>query len=101
MSGLSRQRNLPQIAFVDKDLSTELEKINSNSKNVEEKFPEHSFFAWCAKNGIGMEYLKSFTYVDIMKMLVSLIDTNSEKTNKNSVRKATQSDIDKLLGQRL
>lgn len=101
MIGLLRQRNLPQIAFVDKDLSTELEKINSNSKNVEEKFPEHSFFAWCAKNGIGMEYLKSFTYVDIMKMLVSFIDTNNEKTNKNSIRKATQSDIDKLLGQRL
>jgi hypothetical protein len=54
--------------------------------------------AWCAKNGIGMEYLKSFTYVDIMKMLVSFIDTNNEKTNKNSIRKATQSDIDKLLG---
>ena len=101
MIGLSRQRNLPQIAFVDKDLSTELEKINSNNKNIKEKFPEHSFLAWCAKNGICMEYLKSFTYVDIMKMLISFIDTNDVKTNEKGVRKATQSDIDKLLGQRL
>jgi hypothetical protein len=33
-----------------------------------------------------------------MKMLISFIDTNNKKTNKNGVRKATQSDIDKLLG---
>lgn len=89
---------MPLIAFVDRDLSKELEKINSNNNTVEDKFPEHTFLAWCAKNGIGIEYLKNFTYVDIMKMLISFIYTNNKKTNKNGVRKATQSDIDKLLG---
>lgn len=56
------------------------------------------FFGLCAKNGISIEYLKILTYVDVMKMLVSFIDTNNEETNKNSVRMATQRDIDKLLG---
>lgn len=56
------------------------------------------FLGLCAKNGISIEYLKILTYVDVMKMLVSFIDTNNEETNKNSVRMATQRDIDKLLG---
>ncbi len=101
MIGLLRQRNLPQIAFVDSELSKELEKINSNSDNIEDKFPEHTFLALCAKNGINIEYLKLFTYVDIMKMLISFIDASNKEINKNSVRMATQRDIDKLLGQRL
>lgn len=102
MIGLLRQRNLPQTAFVDSDLAKELEKINSNSDNTEDRFPEHTFLALCAKNGISIEYLRIFTYVDVMKMLISFIDTTSNKeTNKNSVRMATQKDIDKLLGQRL
>ena len=102
MNGLLRQRNLPQIAFADIELSKELEKINSNSDNIEDKFPEHTFLALCAKNGISMEYIKTFTYVDVMKMLISFVDTNNNKnTNKSSARMATQSDIDRLLGQRL
>lgn len=87
---------MPWIAFVDLELTKELEKINSSNDNIEDKFPEHTFLALCAKSGIDIEYLKIFTYVDIMKMLISFADTSNNK--QNSVRKATQSDIDKLLG---
>lgn len=44
------------------------------------------------RNGITYEFLKKFTYVDIMKILISFIDDDEEKEQE-----ATQQDIDKLL----
>ena len=38
--------------------------------------------------------LKEFTYVDVMKILLSFIGSNNQSIQK----KATQRDIDKLLG---
>ena len=47
----------------------------------------------CIRANISIEYLTSFTYVDIMKIILCLIDKKDIQSNN-----ATQSDIDKLLG---
>ena len=94
MSGLQRQRNLPQIAFVDEDLSKELEKINTD-KTVKEIFPEHEFIGSCLRVGLTISDLEKLTYIDVMKILLTFINNNKETTNQ---RIATQRDIDKLLG---
>ena len=83
---------MPQIAFVDEEVSRELNKISSGN-NEKELFPEHAFLSMCIKAGISYEYLENFTYVDIMKILISFINSSTKNT-----KKATQSDIDKLLG---
>lgn len=67
------------------------QKGKSSRKN-ESFFPEHEFLGLCVRNGITYEFLKQFTYVDIMKILVSFIDNNEEKEQE-----ATQQDIDRLL----
>ena len=56
-------------------------------------FPEHSFLASCLQAGLRIEDLKNFTYVDVMKILISFIPEKEE----NLTKKATQSDIDKFL----
>ena len=56
-------------------------------------FPEHSFLLGCFKIGLKYEDLKYFTYVDILKMFLSINVNKKEK-----LRKANQTDIDKLLG---
>ena len=60
----------------------------------EESFPEHSFYGSCLRAGLTIHDLKTFTYVDIIKILLSFI--SDKKTN--TIPKATQADIDKLLG---
>ena len=57
-------------------------------------FPEHHFLLVCLKVGLTIQDLKFLTYVDVMKIFLS-IDTKKEITGP---RKATQSDIDRLLG---
>ncbi len=84
---------MPWIAFVDDELSKELEKIDSGD-DKKELFPEFSFYGTCIRAGLTLMDLKSFTYVSIMKILLSFIEEKNESTKK----KATQSDIDKLLG---
>ncbi len=55
-------------------------------------FPEHSFISSCLRVGITINDLKLLTYVDVMKILLSFIDTKETNT-----KNATQRDIDKLL----
>lgn len=57
-------------------------------------FPEHHFLLACLKVGLTIQDLSFLTYVDVMKIFLS-IDTKKEITGP---RKATQSDIDRLLG---
>lgn len=55
-------------------------------------FPEHSFIASCLSAGLSIQDLKLLTYVDVLKILVSLIPESQEKE-----KMATQSDIDNFL----
>lgn len=71
----------------------ELSKIKENN-NAKEVFPEHEFLGSCLRIGLHIADLKELTYVDVMKILVTFIQNDSI----NSSRKATQNDIDKLLG---
>lgn len=82
---------MPLTAFVDEELEQELEKIKSGD-NDKEIFPEHAFLSMCIRANISIEYLTNFTYVDIMKIILCLIDKKDIQSNN-----ATQSDIDKLL----
>lgn len=83
---------MPWIAFVDDEVSKELEKIGSGN-GKKELFPEHSFVATCLRVGLSINDLKIFTYIDIMKILLSFIPEKKER----DVRMATQSDIDRFL----
>ena len=56
-------------------------------------FPEHHFLLACLRLGLTIQDLKLLTYVDVMKIFLS-IETKKKDTG---VRKATQSDIDRLL----
>lgn len=60
----------------------------------EDKFPEHSFVASCLKSGFSYRDLKSITYIDALKVLLSNININED--GLNGYRKATQADMDKL-----
>lgn len=55
-------------------------------------FPEHDFLASCLRIGLTIQDLKILTYIDVIKMFISLTD------KKEGTKKATQKDIDKLLG---
>lgn len=57
-----------------------------------EVFPEHEFLASCLRVGLHISDLKELTYIDVMKILLTFIDS------KPKGNKATQSDIDMLLG---
>lgn len=72
-------------------MSKELSKIKGD-KDHKEIFPEHEFIGSCLRVGLHIADLKELTYVDVMKILVTFITDNSTS------KKATQSDIDKLLG---
>lgn len=56
-------------------------------------FPEHHFLLACLRIGLTIQDLKFLTYVDVMKIFLS-IETKKKDTK---VRKATQADIDRLL----
>lgn len=55
-------------------------------------FPEFSFVGTCLQVGLTISDLKQMTYVEVMKILVTLMPKKEEKT-----KKATQKDIDKFL----
>jgi len=76
---------------VDKELTEQLKKIKSNN-NSKEIFPEHQFISSCLRIGLTISDLRELTYVDVMKILFTFIDSNVIQ------KEATQSDIDKLLG---
>lgn len=56
-------------------------------------FPEHHFLLACLRLGLTMQDLRSLTYVDVMKIFLSI----ETKKNDTKVRKASQADIDRLL----
>ena len=60
-------------------------------------FPEHLFLLSCLRLGLTVQDLKILTYVDVMKIFLSISNKKSE-TKDTGVRKATQADIDRLLG---
>lgn len=49
--------------------------------------------ASCLRIGLTIKDLKEITYIEAMKILYSMVD----KKENNTVRKATQADIDKFL----
>ena len=73
-------------------MSKELSNIkeNSNSKDI---FPEHEFLSSCLRIGLTISDLKELKYIDVMKIFFTFVGETQKKE-----RKATQSDIDKLLG---
>ena len=88
---------MPQLAFVDEKVVEELEKRNYNKEEKEDLFPEHAFLGTCLKIGLSLTDLERLTYVDVLKIFLSLSES---KTNlsENGTRKANQRDIDRLLG---
>lgn len=79
--------------FADEEVSKQLEKISSDNEE-KSKFPEHEFLIMCLRFKLSIEDLKILTYIDIIKMLILTLDTTNEDED---YRKATQSDIDRLL----
>ena len=55
-------------------------------------FPEHEFLASCLRVGLHISDLKELTYIDVMKILLTFIDSKPRR------KEATQKDIDMLLG---
>ena len=68
-----------------------MKKIPKNNSVTNEALEEHSFIASCLKIGLKIEDLKQLTYKDVAKIMLCYIDGKKEN-------KATQKDIDKLLG---
>lgn len=85
---------MPSTTFVDEEALKEFNKINS--KNEEIIYPEHDFYLACLRIGLRIEDMRYLSYVDVVKMLICLNKTSKEETN--NIKKATQEDIDKLLG---
>lgn len=56
-------------------------------------FPEYHFIGTCLQVGLTITDLEKMTYVEVMKILLTLTE---KKTSK--YKKATQSDWDKLAG---
>ena len=87
---------MPSITFVDEEAIKELKKIVKIEEEINLKFPEHDFFATALKIGITIEDLKELTYVDILKIFISFLQKDKDKTT-NGVRKATQEEINQLV----
>jgi hypothetical protein len=81
---------------VDEEAIKELKKIVKSEEEINLKFPEHDFFATALKIGITIEDLKELTYVDILKIFISFLQKDKDKTT-NGVRKATQEEINQLV----
>ena len=87
---------MPLITFVDEEAIKELKKLVKSEEEINLKFPEHDFFATALKIGITIEDLKELTYVDILKIFISFLQKDKDKTT-NGVRKATQDEINQLV----
>jgi hypothetical protein len=81
---------------VDEEAIKELKKLVKSEEEINLKFPEHDFFATALKIGITIEDLKELTYVDILKIFISFLQKDKDKTT-NGVRKATQEEINQLV----
>lgn len=87
---------MPSTTFVDEEVIKELKKIVKNEEETELKFPEHDFFATTLKIGLAIEDLRTLTYVDILKIFISFLQKDKDKTI-NGTRKATQEEINQLV----
>lgn len=58
------------------------------------KFVEYSFIINCMKLGFSIDNIKKYSYVDMLKFMISTID---KKNTKQGYRLATQEDIDRLV----
>ena len=56
-------------------------------------FPEHHFLLACFRLGLTIQDLKFLTYVDIMKIFLSV---EAKKEEKTKYKEATQADWDRL-----
>ena len=72
----------------------EFKKCSGNEDTYEVLFPEHYFLVTCLQIGLTLQDLKMLTYVDVMKMFLSIL---KKEKNKTSIQKATQQDIDRFL----
>nr|DAF49419.1 MAG TPA: hypothetical protein [Myoviridae sp. ct8mY9]DAP55130.1 MAG TPA: hypothetical protein [Caudoviricetes sp.] len=81
---------------MDEEAIKELKKLVKSEEEINLKFPEHDFFATALKIGITIEDLKELTYVDILKIFISFLQKDKDKTT-NGVRKATQEEINQLV----
>lgn len=80
---------------MDNQVSKELIKINSNSKDEKELFPEHEFLVTCLRLGLKIDDLKILTYVDVLKMFISFLGIDNKTESRE--RKATKEEINKLV----
>lgn len=76
---------MPSITFVDEEAIKELKKLVKSEEEINLKFPEHDFFATALKIGITIEDLKELTYVDILKIFISFLQKDKDKTDRKSV----------------
>lgn len=80
---------------MDKKVFEELEKIeSSNKKNI---FPEHEFLTACLRIGLRIEDLKILTYIDVLKIFVTIFNNNDDKEKSTGTRNATKKDIEKMV----
>lgn len=56
-------------------------------------FPEHHFLLACLRLGLTIQDLKLLTYVDVMKIFLSI---ETKKEEKTKYIEATQADWDRL-----
>lgn len=85
---------MPLAHFVDKELAQEMKKIKTKGSATEETLEDYKFIANCLQIGLRIEDLKEMKYTDVAKILICYAD------KKESPRKATQADWDKLAGRR-
>lgn len=60
-------------------------------------FPEHHFLLACLRLGLTIQDLRFLSYVDVIKIFLSIEPRKNKKVVTSGVRKATQADIDRLL----
>ena len=56
-------------------------------------FPEHHFLLACLRLGLTIQDLRFLTYVDVMKIFLSI---ESKKEKKTKYKESTQADWDRL-----
>ena len=69
-------------------------KKNNSGNSEGSLFPEHQFLLSCFRIGLHMEDLKQLTYIDVLKIILSI---PSNSTQNSDVKKATQDDINRYL----
>lgn len=86
---------MPLTTFVDEKVIEVIEELSKINEDIEESiFPEHDFYLACIKLGLRLEDLKYLSYIDVLKIFICL---NKQKPKNKKERKATQTDIDRLL----